>query len=210
MSSYFLGSRLRLGNSKNISKMRQHSSVKRAVRFFLSNQRSWLNEATPETSSTYRTSGATMVRGMHSMPTGPQPRLKSSMVYTKRASKSCLLLFQKHRSKRRAPSKMVRLAYRLCAPKVFPRAPVIMDFSTLESFLSAHSPQRGKIRWLSTTSSMSHRPYPITKSKYLSNRLARKNIFTSAKTRHSIASATQASVAHGNLASEQTVLMRLR
>ena len=210
MSSYFLGSRLRLGNSKNISKMRQHSSVKRAVRFFLSNPRSWLSEATPETFSTYRTSGATMVRGMHSMPTGPRPRLKSSMRSMRQPSKSCLLLFQKHRSKRRAPSKMVRLAYRLCAPKVFPRAPVIMDFSTLESFLSAHSPQRGKIRWLSTTSSMSHRPYPITKSKYLSNRLERKSTSTSAKMRRSIASATLAYAARANSASEQTVLMRLR
>ena len=210
MSSYFLGSRLRLGNSKNISKMRQHSSVKRAVRFFLSNQRSWLSEATPEIFSTYRTSGATMARGMHSMPTGPQPRLKSSMVYTKRASKSCRSLFQSRRSKRRVPSKMVRLAYRLCAPKAFPRAPVIMDYSTLESFLSAHSPQRGKIRWLSTTSSMYPHRSRTTKSKYLSNRLARKSTSISARTLRSIAFVTQGSAARANSASEQTVLMRLR
>jgi hypothetical protein len=210
MSSYFLGSRLRLGNSKNSSKMRQHSSVKRAVRFFLSNQRFWLSEETPEIFSTYRTSGATMVRGMHSMPTGPQPRLKSSMGYMKRPSKSCRSLFQSRRSKRRVPSKMVRLAYKLCAPKAFPRAPVIMDYSTLESFLSAHTPQRGKTRWSSTTSSMYPLHFQTTKSKSLSSKLARKNISTSAKMRRSTASATQAYVAHGSLVLEQTVLMRLR
>ena len=210
MSSYFLGSRLRLGNSKNISKMRQHSSVKRAVRFFLSNQRFWLSEATPEIFSTYRTLEATMVRGMHSMPTGPQPRLKSSMRSMKRPSKTCRLLFQSRRSKRRVPSKMVRLAYRLCAPKVFPRAPVTMAYSTLESFLSAHSPQLGKTRWSSTTSSMYPHRSQTTKSKSLSNKLARKNIFTSVKMRRSIAFATPAYAARASLASEQTVLMRLR
>ena len=210
MSSYFLGSRLRLGNSKNISKMRQHSSVKRAVRFFLSNQRSWLSEATPETFSTYRTSGATMARGMHSMPTGPQPRLKSSMVYTRHASKSCRSLFRNRQSKRRVPSKMVRLAYRLCAPKAFPRAPVTMDYSTLESFLSAHSPQRGKTKWLNTTLNTWLPRSQTTRSKSSLNKWAKKSTFISARTLRSIAFVTQGSVARVNLASEQMALMRLR
>ena len=210
MSSYFLGSRLRLGNSKNISKMRQRSSVKRAVRFFLNNPRSWLNEATPETFSTYRTSEVMTGRGMHSMPTGPRPRLKSSMSYTKRPFKSCRSLFQSRQNKRRVPSKMVRLAFKLYVPKVFPRARVIMDYSTLESFLNGRSPQRGKTRWWSTTLNTWLPHCPTTKSKSSLNKWARKNISTSARTLRSTGFATPAYAARANSASEQTVLMRLR
>jgi len=190
--------------------MQQRSSVRPAAKYSLNSLRYSLNAAIPETSLTYRTSGVITGRGMHSMPTGPRPRLKSSMNSMKPPSKTCRLLFQKRRNKRRVPSKMVRLAYRLCAPKAFPRAPVIMDFSTLESFLSAHSPLLGKTKWWSTTSSMYPRPCLTMKSKFLLNKLARKNTFTSAKTRRSIAFATRAYVDHVNLASEQTVLMRLR
>ena len=210
MYSYSPSNRRLRETFKSILKMQQRSSVRPAAKYSLNSLRYSLNAAIPETSSTSRTSGATTGRGMHSMPTGPQPRLKSSMVYTKRASKSCRSLFQSRRNKRRVPSKMVRLAYRLCAPKAFPRAPVIMDYSTLESFLSAHSPRLGKTKWSSTTSSMYPRPCLTTRSKFLLNKWARKNTFTSAKTLRSIAFATRAYVDHASMASEPMVLMRLK
>ena len=210
MSFYSQNNLHRHESFRNTLKMQPRYWAKQEEKYSQNNPRSSWSAETPETFSTFRTLGATAGRGMHSMPTGPQPRLKSSMNSTKPPSKSCRLLFQSRRNKRRVPSKMVRLAYKLCAPKVFPRAPVIMDFSTLESFLSAHSPLLGKTKWWNTTSNMYPRHCPTMKSKFLLSKLVRKNTFTNAKTRPLIAFATRGCVARVNLASEPMVLMRLR
>ena len=198
------------GIFNSILKTPQHFLARQAERSFLSRPKSSLTVETPETSSTSRTSAVTREQGMHSMSTVRQPRWKSSLFYTKRTSKSYRSIFLNRLSKRRVPSKMALLAYRLYAPKASQRGRAIMDYSTLESILRGPPPEAGKTSLWNTTSSTWLPLSRTTRCKSLSNKLARKTTNTNAKMRPSTASAIRAYVDRANMASEETVLMRLK
>ena len=200
----------RLGTFNSTLKMRQHCSAKLAERFFLSRPKSLLIEETPETSSTCPTSAVTREQGMHSMATVRPQRSRSSLDYMRRMSKSYRSIFLSRLSKRRVPSKMALLVYRLYAHRASQRGRAIMDYSTLGSILRGPPPDLGKTSLWSTTSSMWLPLSRTTRYKYSSSKSAKKTISTSAKMRPSTASVIRAYVDSANMASEATVLMRLK
>ena len=184
--------------------------ARQAERSFLSRPKSSLTVETPETSSTCPTSAVTREQGMHSMSTVRRQPSKSSLDYMRRMSKSYRSIFLSRLSKRRVPSKMALLAYKLYAHRASQRGRAIMDYSTLESILRGPPPEAGKTSLWSTTSSTWLPLSRTTKCKSLSNKLARKTTNTNAKMRPSTASAIRAYVDRANMASEETVLMRLK
>ena len=198
------------GIFSNTSRTRQRCSAKQAERFFLSKPKSWSTGETPETSSTSRISVGTREQGMHSMSTVRPQRSTSSSDYMRRMSKSYRSIFLSRLSKRRVPSKMAHLVYKLFAHRASQRGRAIMDYSTLGSILRGPAPALGRTSLWSTTSSMWLPHYPTTNFRFLSNKSAKKTISTSVKMRPSIASAIRAYVDRANMASEEMVLMRLK
>ena len=193
-----------------ISRMLPRCLVRQVARYSPSRQKSSWIEETQATSSTCRTSVGIRVQGMHSMPTVLRRPLRSSMHSTLPTCKTRHSISLSRLNKRRVPSKTARLAYKLFVRKGFRKAPAIMGYSTLGSILNVPTRVRGKTRWSSTTSNTLLPRCPTMRSSSSSNRLAKRIINTSARTRLSTVFATLDSVALASSASGLTPLMRLR
>ena len=201
---------LRHGTTKHILKMPLRSLAKQAEKYSQSSQRSSWTEETPATSSICRTLEGMPVPGTHSMPTVLRRPLRSFMNSTQPTSRTRHLNSLSRLNKRRVPSKTARLAYRLYVRKAFQKAPAIMGYSTLGFILNGLTQGRGKTRWSSTTSSMSHRLSQIMKSSSSSSRRVKKTTSTSAKMLLSTASVILDCAALASSASGLTPLIRLR
>ena len=199
-----------LGTTRHTSKTLLLSLVKREEKYSRSKRKSSWTEETPATSSTSRTLVETRVQGTHSMPTVLRRPLRSSMRSTLPTSRTRHSISLSRLNKRRAPSKTARLAYKLFVRKGSRKAPAIMGYSTLGSILNVPTRVGGKTRWSNTTSNTLLPRCPTMRSSSSSNRRVKRIINTSARTRLSTVSATQACAVLANSESELTPLMRLK